>query len=269
MTSGHTAASARVTRSLLVLALTSALTACTGPSAGTVSAPAAPTARSAVPTLSPPGVTPACRALPDSTAPAQNPGLPGGAPSLVPSGPPTAPALAASREALPLPSALAAARSGRDRAAGERSARDFLAVLLDTRPPVTGKQLVCALAGPDLSPAVGQYLAIERNTLRNPAAPANRRPVLGGGGFYRSVAVGGDAAPSVVRLDLAVPVQADRPSYTAWTIYRVDVGFAPDLGWRLADYADNGAGPSGRTLSATNRARFLTGPGWRALGPAT
>lgn len=200
--------------------------------------------------------------------PTQNPGLPGGAPPLAPPTAPTGPVLAASRAGITLPAALVTAGSGRQRASGEQAARDFLAVLLDSRLAVTGRQLVCALAAPDLSPAVGSFLAVERNTLRNPARPANRRPVAGGGGFYRSVAVGPDAAPSTVRVELAVPVQADVPHYTAWTVYRVDVGYVVGQGWRLVDYGDNGAGPSGPTLSAADRARFLTGPGWHALGPA-
>lgn len=266
----------RVGRGLLLLTLIASLTGCTSPSTGPAgSSPSGtPTqssspVRSAGPTVSPAAVTRACSALPDGTALAQNPGLPGGAPALAPSGGPVGPPLAASRDGLSVPTALMTARSGRDREAGERSARDFLAVLLDSRPPLTGKQVVCALAGPDLSPAVGQFLAIERNTLRNPAAPANRRLLAGGDGFYRSVAIGGEATPTTVRVELAVPVQADRPSYTAWTIYRVEVGYVPDLGWRLTDYGDNGAGPSGRTLSPKDQARFLTGPGWRPLGPAT
>ena len=165
------------------------------------------------------------------------------------------------------------------RAVGEQSARDFLAVLLDSRLAVTGKQLVCALASPALSPAVAQFLAVERNNLRNEAAPANRRWAAsaggaadaggagGAGGFYRSVVVGRAERPSLVQIEFAVPVQADVPQSTAWTIYRLAVGYVPAVGWRLADYLDSGAGPSGLTLSAANQARFLTGQGWRPLGP--
>ena len=255
---------------MLATTLTTTLAGCSAAAPATPTSAPTPTATTpATPAAPTAGANRACSALGDSTAPAPNPGLPGGAPSLAPASTPPGPALAAASEGITLEAALRGAGSGPQRAKGEQAARDFLAVLLDTRPALTGKQVVCALAGPDLSPAVGRFLAVERNTLRNPAGPANRRPAAGGGGFYRSVAIGGDAAPSQVRTEFAVPVQADVPKYTAWTIYRVEVGYAAGTGWRLTDYGDNGAGPSGPTLSAADRARFLVGPGWRPLGVRT
>ena len=215
----------------------------------------------------PVAVTQACSSLPDSTAAAQNPGLPGRQQALTGARTSTSAALTASPAGTDLPAALRTARLGPDRASAEKSARDFLTVLLDTRPALTGKQLVCSLASPELSPAVAAFLAVERNMLRDAAGPANRRIAAKGGGFYRSVAVGGEAAPSAVQVELAVPVQLDKPRTTAWTVYRLDVRPQRDLGWRLADFYDGGAGPSGLLLSPTNQARLLTGTGWRPLGP--
>ena len=217
--------------------------------------------------------TQACSVLPDSTAPARNPGLPAAGPALTTVTSGSGPALASRASGVDLQLALGTASSGVTRAAAEQSARDFLAVLLDSRLAVTGKQLVCALASPELSPAVAQFLAATRNGLRDETAPANRRWAVAAGksgsavGFYRSAVAGPVDRPNLVRIEFAVPVQAEVPRSTAWTIYRLAVRYVPDVGWRLADYFDSGAGPSGLTLSAANKARFLTGTGWRPLGP--
>lgn len=161
----------------------------------------------------------------------------------------------------------AAATNGRTRADGEEYALQVAQVLTDSRSVQRGREVIDAVASPEMAPALRRFLIQDAASQR--ALGSDRSYDTSLEMWLRSrVASGTSEAPTRIDVEVVGNLVSPPLAFHAWQLLRVDVLWEDDH-WALVGYSGGRFGPHTATrMTPAQRRELLVGPGWRRIPPA-